>query len=124
DPGYPVWCDRCEWNLLAYERAQPTTRYQRLYLKVSGRMAQRLLTQIVRSGPTPPMLTFPKLLALVIAGLVHIFVLFVPVSGSLLIYASFHTGVFFAVMGFFLVVLGFLMRPRISRIPERNVVAR
>jgi Zn-dependent protease with chaperone function len=86
-------------------------------------MAQRLLRQIVRSGPTPPTLTFPKLLALVIAGLMHIFVLFVAVSGILLTYASFHMNAYITIMGIFLIVLAFAMRPRISRIPKYNVVA-
>src|SRR5205814_316836 len=121
DAGYPVWCDRCEWNLLAFARGRPKTRFERFYLKISNRIGQRLLREIVRSGPTPPTFTLTKLLALITAGLVHVFVVAVAAFGIFLICTWDR---FWSPAGVLAVILAFQMRPHIVDMPKHNILSR
>ncbi|MFL5734949.1 MAG: M48 family metallopeptidase, partial [Chloroflexia bacterium] len=124
DPGYPVWCDRCEWNLFAFERVPPTSRREKLFLKVSDEVAQSQLAKISRTGLSAPGLTPGKLLAFAIATVVYTAVVAVAVFGIRLMLDNYRSNACLLAMGGLFAFLAFIMRPRIYPIPDRGFLSR
>jgi Zn-dependent protease with chaperone function len=124
DPGYPVWCDHCEWNLYDHKKGLRENLYQKFYFKVSSRLGERLLSLLTHAGPSLPTFSFSKLLAFVIAGLVYVFVLAQAAFGISLIRDGYQTDLFSMLIGVLWVGMAFIMRPRIYAVPKRNIITR
>jgi Zn-dependent protease with chaperone function len=122
DTGYPVWCDRCEWNLDVPARGRARNWRQRLYLRVSAGMSKRLLWTITRAGPSAPTFTISKLLALLLASFVYIGIVALGISGIRLLLD--HSNSFLILTGIVLVMATFMLRPHFGKVPRHNVLSR
>jgi Zn-dependent protease with chaperone function len=83
---YVTWCDKCEWNIqpLSVEEKPPNV-FESLYASIGKRLSKRLFDELARTKSLEPTLTVSKVLAFVIAALVHAFTLLLAVLGILLL---------------------------------------
>jgi Zn-dependent protease with chaperone function len=124
NPGYPTWCDRCDWNLDLPESWQVQNWHQQLYFNISNAISLRLFRKITATGPAQPKITFPKVVALIVAILVHIITLTVALSGIWLLYNTYSNNLLLPFVGLLLCSVAFMMRPRLGRLPRYNILSR
>jgi heat shock protein HtpX len=113
--------------VLADWKERPETVFEEFYLKASRRVGEHVFKRMARAKELQPSLTVSKLLALLIAASVHCFTLLVALFGISLINTintSNGNNIFFSGVGIGFIILAFCMRPRVNRVPQRNVVSR
>lgn len=69
--GQKTWCDKCGWNLEVPAQPQPRSLLEKLYDSISRKSSQRLFEQMMKGRSLKATLTPAKLLAFLLAGLVH-----------------------------------------------------
>ena len=69
--GQRIWCDKCGWNLEVPASPLPRGLLEKLYDSLSKKSSQHLFEQMIRGGSLKASLTPAKLVAFLLAGLVH-----------------------------------------------------
>lgn len=117
DPNYVSWCDRCEWNLQPQEPAPPRNVFEASYASIGRRASKNLFDRMVRTTSLRPTLTFSKVLAFLVAAVVHgLTLLFAGLSIFLLVRGWPN---FMAIIGgLFCGGLAWALRPRFPRAPR------
>jgi Zn-dependent protease with chaperone function len=121
-PPYLTWCHECGWNIKASPRELPAGRLDRLYEAAGRRVGQRLERELTATSELRPGLTPSKLLAYTIAGAVHLMTL-VLLAGGVVLIALFPTKIFAVVGGALMIATGVLVRPRLGKVPDEDIVA-
>jgi Zn-dependent protease with chaperone function len=122
-PPYLTWCHECGWNIKASPRELPAGRLDRLYEAAGRRVGQRLERELTATSELRPRPTPSKLLAYTIAGAVHLMTLALLAGGVVLI-ALFPARIFAVVGGALMIATGVLVRPRLGKVPDEDIVAR
>ena len=116
--GFPHWCE-CGWNLIPPRVS--AGRAERVSLAVAKRLDRRL-GRTVAASDLAPQLTAAKSAAFAISGLVYLAAIGLFVGGIALAVATLSLlGIF---IGLGLAILGFVMRPRLGKIPPDPQVDR
>ena len=124
DPRFVTWCPACEWNLEpGASKEEPLTRRERRARERARRDGERLHEQLVRAPTLRPHRTPARLLAFVLAVLVHLTSIALVVAGIALILMAGGEWLV-AVLGAFLVALGVSFRPRFGRLHNDAKVIR
>lgn len=98
-------------------RARPADLVASVYASLSARLGKRLLSDVIASRSLRPRLTLAKLLAYLVATLVHALTLLTAAAGVVLLLAVHNPiGV---VLGLLLLVMAFELRPRVPKLRER-----
>jgi Zn-dependent protease with chaperone function len=120
---YTTWCHECGWNVVSPPSPLPAGRFDRLYEQAGRRAGEHLQQERLERSGLEPRMTPGKAVAYAIAAGVHLVTLGLIVGGIALI-ALKPTWVFAIVVGVFMVVVGLLVRPRLGKAPDKDVVAR
>jgi hypothetical protein len=122
--GFVTWCHECGWNLVAPDaQAQGGSRFDRLYATAGRRLGDRLAGELLSAEQLEPRLTPSRLGAYAIAVLMTLTTFVFAVGGILLVALAFPNPAAL-VVGPLLVGLAWLMRPRLGKAPDEDVVAR
>jgi Zn-dependent protease with chaperone function len=121
--GFITWCE-CGWNVTqGNSPVEPRTRFDRLYAAAGRRLGDRLAAELLTSSQLEPSATPARLTAYAIAAAVHVFTLALAVGGIALAVLAFPNP-FALVVAFIMVVLAWLMRPRLGKPPDEGLVTR
>lgn len=120
---YLTWCHECGWNVSAPPQPLPAGRFERVYEQAGRRAGERLERELTAADELEPRLTPDKAFAYAIAGAVHLVTLLLVAGGGVLI-ALFPTKIFGVAAGVVAIALGLLLRPRLGKVPERDLVSR
>ncbi len=117
--GYVTWCDQCNYNVNPRQQKQepPKQLIAKIYTRLGQKQGRALMERLLKAESLKPQLTASKLLAYLIATLVHLVTLaFVVVGIALPIWAKFN---FFAIFGgVVLLLIAWMLRPRFGKVPE------
>jgi heat shock protein HtpX len=91
DAGYRAWCDRCGWNLSVPEQHEKPSLPQRMMAAINMKYSRRLYDQLLRHPPRRQGMALPRLLAYLIAALVHLATLSLVALGLWLCFFAFPT---------------------------------
>jgi Peptidase family M48 len=122
-PGYPTWCEKCEWNLRVPERPAPRSQLERAYARAGERLGDRLLAELERAPSLEPRLRPATLAAMAIAAVVHLATVGLAALGLWLIVSG-HANPFAIILGVVAVGAARLMRPRLGKPPNRDLMSR
>lgn len=117
DPNYVTWCDRCGWNLRPETRSRPQTPFDALYLKLGQTLSAGMFEEVKRAADLRPRLTPTRLLALMLAALVHLSTLALLALGAALIlftWPHFLT----TLLGLLCLLIVWNLRPRLGKLPD------
>lgn len=117
DPDYVTWCDRCGWNLQPDRIVRPSTLFESLYLSLGRRFSTRLFDEVKQTTSFAPKLTISKVLAITLAGLVHILTLTCAILGIVLLVRGVPYPVP-TVAGLFCLLTAWVLRPRLGAPPK------
>ena len=117
-PDYVTWCEKCNWNVLPEGNMQPSSLFDKLYLKAGKKQSEGLLNSMIRNGSLPPKISFRKILFLAFCTFIHIISLILCLSGIYLIIAEF-PHVLPMIIGSFLLLLAWTTRPRGYRLDTK-----
>ena len=117
DPGFTVWCDRCDWNVDPYP---PDTEELDLVARVEQRMerrfGQRLYAELATGVPLRPHRDAASVMAQVLAVGVHASTLALVAIGIWFVFGG--MGFAIAGLGVLMLVIAFVLRPRFGKFPE------
>lgn len=122
DARYVTWCDACDWNMLPAAPPEPEGRLEGIAAAAGRRLGDRMAERLALADDLAPRLTPSKVAAYAIAAAVHAFVAAVVAAAVWLLLAD--LGLLPKIGGALLVVLAFLMRPRLGRSPTEGIVTR
>lgn len=115
--GFVTWCHECNWNVRVDHNAGPLTYLDNFYIAMSRKHSQLLFDTIVKMGALKPKLTWPVLLAFILAAAVHIFTLVLLVAGILLVVEGWPYLLIVA-SGLLCLAIVWVVRPRVNEMPE------
>jgi Zn-dependent protease with chaperone function len=121
--GFLTWCHECSWNLVAPATPGSITRFDRLYSAAGRRLGDRMADRLLAADSLEPHVTPTRVAAYAIAALTHTTTLAFAVGGVLLFALAFPNPAAI-VVGFLLVGVAFLMRPRIGKLPTERTLTR
>jgi Zn-dependent protease with chaperone function len=122
-PPYLTWCHECDWNIVAPAPPLPRGRFERLYEQAGRRAGERLHQERLAASDLDARLTPSKALAYLIAALVHLVTIGL-IAGGIVLIARNATWVFAIVVGILMIAVALLVRPRLGKPPEENVLPR
>jgi heat shock protein HtpX len=70
-PGYPTWCDRCNWNLEIPKPPPKESLFEKLHRTLSRKSGQHLFDDMLKAPSLTARLRPANLAAFVLAGAVH-----------------------------------------------------
>lgn len=121
--GYVAWCSNCEWNLQPEEEESTRNPFEAqlgtISKKIGKRLSQSLFSELSSREALAPRLTFPRIAAFILAGLIHGVTAMVAICGVWLIVAGFPNLWTFLVGGTLLGV-AWLVRPTFGRLEEED----
>jgi Zn-dependent protease with chaperone function len=124
DPGFIAWCASCGWNLSPPPvGGRADGRFARLYAAAGRRAGDRMARRLLQAPTLEPRLTPGRVASYAIAAAVFVLALVLFVGGVLLAVLAL-PNVFALLFGVLLALTGFVMRPRLGRVPEEHVLAR
>jgi Zn-dependent protease with chaperone function len=120
DPRFVTWCDKCDWNLNGgvEPKVGIATARRRQAAKAKG---ERLFAAIADSSVTRPGLSGARAASYVVAGAIHLVTLSVFVIGVYVVVANFPDAFAF-IAGIPLLLLGFVLRPRLGGVRPGTVI--
>jgi len=121
--GYSTWCDNCGWNLLTNRPDRPKNFFEKVYTDMGQKLSRGLYDKMVKTNVINPRLSLSKLLAYVMATLIHGFSLIIVVIGIWLILLKWFNPLFFA-FGLILLIVSWFTRPNFGKITTTNSVTR
>jgi Zn-dependent protease with chaperone function len=122
--GYITWCENCGWNLHLEEPDPPNNRFEAIYASINRRLSTGLFNKLLKAHSLKPTLTWSKILAYIIAGLVHGLTLVLVVLGIWLTLFSWPYLILTAI-GLGLLGASWLLAPRPARLPkESRIISR
>src|SRR5437016_4013221 len=71
NPGYVTWCEVCNWNIQPHQEIGPRNTFESFYAALGQKLGQVLFNQLAQQPVLKPGLTTAKILALLLAGVVH-----------------------------------------------------
>jgi heat shock protein HtpX len=120
--SYVMWCDQCGWNLQPHQPDGPRNIFESLYASLGQKQSQALFDQLAEADTLKPSLTVSKLLAFVLATIVHGVTIACAIGGIVLLVRGW-PGFFAIVGGLLLIGLAWVLRPRFSKSPD-GIVSR
>lgn len=118
---FVVWCAACDWNVDPGAPDPKSGRLAAAQRRLAQRYGEQLAAEMAGGAPGPPRRDAAALLALGLALLVHGVTLTLAVAGLLAIVLGWKTGIPVA-EGVVLLVVAFVMRPRLGRLPKDGSV--
>jgi hypothetical protein len=115
--GFVPWCDQCGWNLAPQELGQPQNVFERVYASLGRRQAQAMVQQQLKTKPRRPPFRVSRLLAFVLAALVHAGTLGLVSLGVTLIVATW-PNIIVIFLGLLCFGAAWLLRPRFAELPK------
>ena len=120
DNAYVTWCEHCGWNVQPLEPARPRTIFEALYASLGRRLSRSLFDEVMRAPALTYALTPSRLLAMVVAGIVHGLTVLCAVFGILLLLTGWPNP--FAILGGLSgVAAAVVARPRVPKVPTAAV---
>lgn len=115
--GFISWCHKCNWNVSVDRNDGPLTYLDSFYIAMSRKHSQFLFDSVVQAGTVRPTLTWPVVLAFILAGAVHLFTVLLLVAGILLVVEGWP---YLLIVASGLLCLGvvWVIRPRVNDMPE------
>jgi Zn-dependent protease with chaperone function len=110
------WCDQCNWNVNPREPREKPGRLQAIYRSLGARRSDNLLAGLQNAGQLRPRFTVSKVLAIMIAFLVHAATLLLVCLGVLII-VTFGLNLFSAIIVLGCFAAAWLGRPRFNPYP-------
>ena len=114
DIAYPMWCDRCDWNVQAEADEPAAGLFDRMYAHLGQRSGQALFDEIVQGKRTATAMV-TLLLARLCALVVHAVTLLFVLLGLLLVVQG---NIITIVLGLLCWGIAWLVRPRLGRMPS------
>jgi Zn-dependent protease with chaperone function len=122
--AFPTWCEGCGWNLSSPEDEEMEGPLARYYRRLGRNHARRLFETYANAPASHlrPRLTLPTLAAWIITVGVHLTSLLVAALGLLLMMTQWPKVMPMA-LGGILMAFAWLLRPRLSRPPDKTLDA-
>lgn len=123
---FPTWCDRCEWNIaVPPDAVRYPSRLDILTERLAVKAATRLSAEVAAAEDLRPRLTLARVAAYGISVLTMAIAAAVLAGGVWLVVIGVgRPNVFATLAGGVLVLVAFLMRPRLGKPPTDDVVDR
>ncbi|MCF3181329.1 M48 family metallopeptidase [Streptomyces polychromogenes] len=121
DERFTSWCADCEWNVDPAPPASGPGRLAAVRRRLARRHGEELAAAMAGEGTNRPRRDAPSLLALGLALLVHGVTMALAVAGVLLVVLGWET-VVQPIGGAVLLVVAFVLRPRMHGIPQAGPV--
>lgn len=122
--GYITWCENCGWNLRLEESDPPNNRFEAIYASINQRLSTGLFNKLLKAHSLKPTLTWSKIIAYTIAGLVHGLTLVLVVLGLWLALFSWPYLILTAI-GLLMLGAAWLLAPKPPKLPkESEIVSR
>ncbi|MEC0268864.1 M48 family metalloprotease [Paenibacillus anseongense] len=119
--GFMTWCDKCEWNVKADDKkGKPRNVFERTYLQVGEKMGSDLLQTLIIKGSLHTTFSWMRLFTYLAASVVHLFSLFLFVSGILLVVFNVQN-IIILIFGCILLVFAWATRPRFHKLNEKTL---
>jgi hypothetical protein len=115
--GFITWCDRCGWNVNPLQPEKPRNVFESIYAKLGQNQSRNLLEQQVRSEALKPTFSLSKLLAFVLAAVIHGITLIFAVGGVGLLILGW-PNLFAMIGGLTCLGIAWILRPRLSKLPN------
>src|SRR5688572_3701613 len=117
-PGYLVWCDQCEWNLIRSDNSETLRFSHRINAKFGARYSADLFKRAMdNAGALKSGFSFSLVLAYTFATLVHTATVAVLIGGIALLTMGW-PNIFAAISGVLCISLSWVLRPRFGSAPE------
>ncbi|WP_299527642.1 M48 family metallopeptidase [uncultured Streptomyces sp.] len=117
-----TWCEACDWNVDPGKPDEAPGRMEAFRRRLAKSYGEKLYAEVAAGGSLAPHRDPAGVFALVLALAVHGFTAAVALGGLLLITVA--GGVAFCVLGVVLLLLAWVLRPRMARLPEDLPVLR
>ncbi len=118
DGGYPIWCDRCDWNMRPPQMAVSDAPFASLYARMGEKSGWRLFEQLTRTDTLRSTMTLVKLLGF--AGAAVHGATFLIAFGGIALLVSGHGKSAFTVGGVLCLLIAWFVRPRVTRLKGKN----
>jgi hypothetical protein len=117
---YVTWCDQCGWNVNPLAPRKPRNIFEGAYTWVGQKQSQAILDRLVKTKRLEPTLSVSKVLAFVVAALIHGTTLVFVVGGVMLLIGSWPNvcGITGGILCF---GIAWVLRPRFAKPPSTAV---
>ncbi len=120
--GFVTWCHECGWNLSPRSATQPSNIHQKMYASAGGKLGHNLFAQLKDDPTLKPSFTFTKMMAFVVATVVHAVTLILALFGFWLLLRDW-PNVFAILGGLLFLAIAWVLFPRMGKMPK-GIVAR
>jgi Zn-dependent protease with chaperone function len=114
-PSFSMWCDACDWNLLPAAEVEPDTGINSLLRRLGAQSSARLHQEFSEPNSLRPRVGLATIAAFIVSTSVFLVTILLVLAGITLITSGNFVAVFFGVL---LLVIAFVLRPRIARMPK------
>jgi Zn-dependent protease with chaperone function len=122
EPGYVIWCDRCDWNVRPQQRSRSRGRIEALYDSLGERFGRNLFAEIKQERSLKPHWTIARATAWLLALSVHSLTLALFFLG--LIFMLNNRGDCLSLFGGITCLgLAWMLRPHPTKLPGNLVIA-